>query len=101
MALALASLGQLNSAEEHMAQALETWEAVRGPDHRTTAHSLHYLGLIRWNLEQKESAAELLERALATRRRLFYAEHPDVQRSARALAALGDEEAPFPVDAAH
>jgi tetratricopeptide (TPR) repeat protein len=100
-ALAEAALGRLETAEALMTDALATREVIRGPDHRTTAHSLHYLGLIRWNLGQTESATRLLERALATRRRLFYEQHPDVRRSADALAALRAAEPPFPVTPEH
>ena len=77
-----------------MSKALATWEQVRGPDHRTTAHSLHYLGLIEWNLGRRESAQDLLSRAVTVRSRLFSDDHPDLLKTRRALEALTLGEAP-------
>ena len=88
VALALGSLQQFEAAEADMARAIAIWERLRGPEHRSTAHSLHYQGLIVWNRGDLATAEDLLRRALAVRTRLFPPEHPDVQRSTQAMEAM-------------
>ncbi len=99
VALALAGLRRYEEADELMTQSLITWEGLRGPTHRSTARSLHYLGLIRWHLGLKADALEYLERARDIREALFAESHPDVQRSREAVSALRQGRVPPPVNA--
>jgi tetratricopeptide (TPR) repeat protein len=96
-ALALASLRDFEAADELMLQAEVTFERIRGPRHRSTARALHYLGLIRWHLGDREDALAYLERALEIRETLYPESHPDVQRSRVAVDALRLDSRPPPV----
>ncbi len=98
-ALALAALGRYEEADRLMTQALVTWERIHGSGHRSTARAQHYLGLIRWQLNDMGQAQALLERALATREGLFDDRHPDVQKSRAALDSLRGGRQPLPVTA--
>lgn len=99
--LALASLGDYEEADEFMTQAEITFEQSRGSMHRSTARALHYLGLIRWHLGEREDAEAYLTRALSIREALFPDAHPDVQRSRAAVDALRQGRRPPPVTAAY
>jgi non-specific serine/threonine protein kinase/serine/threonine-protein kinase len=96
-ALALSSLGDLDAADALMLQAAVTFEGIRGPRHRSTARALHYLGLIRWHLDDTADALTYLERALRIREALYPDIHPDVQRSRAAVDALRQERRPPPI----
>ncbi|MEE4173413.1 MAG: serine/threonine-protein kinase [Xanthomonadales bacterium] len=96
-ALALGSLGDFEAADPLMLQAEVTFERIRGPKHRSTARALHYLGLIRWHLGDKEDALTYLERALSIRRGLYPDTHPDVQRSRAAVETLRLDRRPPPL----
>lgn len=99
LGLALAGLGRFEAADELVLQAEVSFERLRGPEHRSTARALHYLGLIRWNLGESAEAVDYLQRALQIRESLFPETHPDVQRSRQAVNALRQGRRPPPVTA--
>ncbi len=99
--LALAGLGDYEAADALLLQGVVSFERIRGPAHRSTARALHYLGLVRWQLGERDEAQDYLNRALGIRERLFPETHPDVQRSRAAVRAIEENLPPPPVTASY
>ncbi len=82
MALDLARASALHK------QALAIHEARFGPDHPTTAQSLHNLATVLHDQGDLNTARTLHQRALTIREARLGPDHPDTQRSRRNLAAV-------------
>lgn len=81
-------LGRSAAAGEALELALALREKRLGPDHPTTAATLHELALLAWVDGDLELGAARAERALAIRERVLGPDHLDTARSIAALARL-------------
>jgi serine/threonine protein kinase/Tfp pilus assembly protein PilF len=82
------SLGQYDSGEPHLRQALELCRRTFGDEHVDVAASLSSLGVILGFKGDYDEAEALQREALAIRRKLLGNEHPDVATSLNNLAVV-------------
>jgi Tfp pilus assembly protein PilF len=85
MADAVAWAGLLDGLERYSEsvpvylRALAFYESRLGPDHFEVAATLNNLGMVRAMQGDAVEAANLLERSLTIKRKLFGADHPEVR----------------------
>jgi hypothetical protein len=91
LAAILEARGRDRQARAALLEVLATLESVLGTEHYDVVGILDRLASIAGRLGDRGDAADLLARALTIRRRVLGDEHPDVQRTAAALARTRQE----------